>query len=250
MRTLIIVFIACVLLLSCNSEKKEFVKISEIPVYNRNEVIIKHFAYTLSYNEEREQANWVAYNLTKAELVKNVERKDHFRIDSAISTGSSNDLDFKSSGYDRGHLAPAADMLYDIMALDESFYYSNICPQTPGFNRGIWKKLEGKVRDWAAKYDTIWIVTGPVLKGNLSSIGENKVSVPEYFYKVLLVRIENGITGIGFILPNKKSNNTIFDFAVTIDSVENLVGIDFYGELPDEIENKMERELDIYKWMN
>ena len=114
-------------------------------------------------------------------------------------------------------------------------------PQTPSFNRGIWKKLEEQVRDWAKLYDTIYVVTGPVLEDSLPTIGENKVSIPKYYYKVILEYKNNATKAIGFILPNKKSSFSLNNFIVSIDSVEQMTGIDFFYQLPDSIENEIEK---------
>jgi|TARA_R110000782_G_scaffold1119_1_gene4073 endonuclease G, mitochondrial len=116
-------------------------------------------------------------------------------------------------------------------------------PQKPSFNRGVWKKLEEQVRDWAKTYDTIYVVTGPVLEDSLPTIGENKVSIPKYYYKVILEYKSNVTKAIGFILPNKKSSFPLNKFIVSIDSVEQMTGIDFFHQLPDSIENKIEKSV-------
>ena len=105
------------------------------------EQIVNHLGYSLSYNEKNEQASWVAYELTADQVRGTVKRKDSFRSDPLIKTGSASLSDYKGSGYDRGHLAPAADMKWSTTAMSESFFMSNMSPQLPGFNRGIWKKL-------------------------------------------------------------------------------------------------------------
>src|SRR6056297_540596 len=114
----------------------------ELPQYGDNDVIITHKAYVLDYNEETEQADWVAWELTKEELNGEFERKNNFKPDPQVKTETADDKDYYKSGYDRGHLAPAADMTWDKVAMDESFYYSNMSPQNPSFNRGIWRRLE------------------------------------------------------------------------------------------------------------
>ena len=146
--------------------------------------------YALCYRESYEQAEWVAYTLTPEKLIKNTKRTGEFREDPEISTGSALPEDYRFSGYDRGHLAPAADFAYSLETMTDSFFMSNMSPQTPAFNRGGWAKLESFVRTLAAKAETLYIVTGPVLEkdaGEYGSIGENCVSVPEYFYKALLL---------------------------------------------------------------
>lgn len=220
----------------------------EIPETDSNETVIVHEGYSLLYNELHEQASWVAYELTKEETFKIYDRTNKFIPDPKIITGSASGKDYARSGYDRGHLAPAADMGWSPIAMAESFFYSNMSPQTPSFNRGIWKKLEGLTRSWALEYNSIYIVTGPVLGPNLKSIGPNKVTVPSYFYKVILDNTEPNMRGIGFIIPNAGSTDSLQYFAVSIDSVENLTGFDFFPLLEDETENRVEEKLCIKCW--
>jgi len=212
------------------------------------EQIIDHFGYSLSYNEDHEQASWVFYELTDNEVLGSVKRKDQFRSDPNVKTGSASLSDYKGSGYDRGHLAPAGDMKWSSTAMSESFFMSNMSPQNPSFNRGIWKKLENKVRDWVINDQTIYVVTGGVLTDSLNAIGENQVSVPNHYYKVVLDYTKPVIRGIGFILPNERSNLSLMNFAVSIDSVEIFTGIDFYYSLPDSIEDSIESIINLPAW--
>jgi len=177
-----------------------------------------------------------------------VGRTNDFRIDYKVKTGSASLSDYMGSGYDRGHLAPAGDMKWSSTAMSESFFMSNMSPQHPSFNRGIWKKLEGSVRNWADDNGEIHVVTGPILNGQFSTIGYNGVSIPNYYYKVILDYQEPEIKGIGFILPNQKSKSSLQSFSVSIDEVERRTGIDFYHALPDEIENQIESSIDVSKW--
>jgi len=220
----------------------------EFPQKQPEEVIITHTGYSLVYNEIHEQANWVAYELTREETEKVVDRNNNFITDPFVLTLTANDKDYAGSGYDKGHLAPAADMSWSLTAMKESFYYSNMSPQFPGFNRGIWKKLEALVRTWAIENEAIYIVTGPVLTNGLPAIGEDKVSVPGFYYKVILDYTAPGIKGIGFILPNASSNEPLQKYAVTIDSVEKFTNIDFFPLLPDNQENLIEITLCISCW--
>lgn len=214
--------------------------------------IHEHTGYTLCYREEYEQAEWVAYCFTRDELVKNASRSNNFHADPSISTGSATPEDYTKSGYDRGHLAPAADLSWSEQAMDDSFYMSNMSPQTPSFNRGIWKKLEEQVRLWVEKFGTVYVVSGPVLEKTApeyKAIGKNQVSVPEYYYKALLARTEDGtFTAIGFILPNEKRTESFYEFAVTIDEVEKRTNLDFFPALPDNIENNVESKIPLSDW--
>ena len=220
----------------------------EIPALKSGEKIIRHAGYTCVYAEPHEQAAWVAYELTQAETVKAFERTDQFVTDPLVSTGTADNKDYEKSGYDRGHLAPAADMGWSQTAVVESFYFSNMSPQEPGFNRGIWKKLEEQTRSWAVESGALYIVTGPVLTQGLPAIGPNAVSVPAYYYKVLLDYSAPQIKTIAFILPNAASDESLFHFAVPVDSVETLTGIDFFPLLPDAEETVLEKSLCTECW--
>ena len=220
----------------------------EIPATENKKSIIYHTAYSLLYSEEHEQAIWIAYELTSEETNKKFDRSDKFIVDRSIKTGSATNADYKGSGYDRGHLAPAADMSWSNQTMQESFYYSNMSPQDPSFNRGIWKKLEELVRTWAAENKSLYVVTGPILSSGLSSIGPNNVSVPNYYYKVLLDYSQPEIKAIGFILPNHANKGSLTEFAVPIDRVEAMTGLNFFPNLPDQQEISLESSVCISCW--
>jgi len=207
-----------------------------------------HVAYALEYSEEHEQALWVAYVLTKEETIARIKRSDRFIQDPMVKSESATDSDYKGSGYDRGHLAPAADMAWSQITMQESFYYSNMSPQNPGFNRGIWKRLESQVRSWAILYDSVLVVTGPVLIDLLPTVGPNEVSVPRYYFKALLDLNAERFEGIAFILPNEKSQNDLTDFVVSIDSLESLTQLNLYPFLSEEDEAKLETKSCISCW--
>ncbi len=217
------------------------------PNPTRDNKTIEHTYYSLSYSEKDEQAEWVYYELTREEALGGASRTDNFRPDDAISTRSATQADYAKSGYDRGHLAPAADMGFNDVAMSESFYFSNMSPQNPSFNRGIWKKLEALTRNWALEYGAIHIATGPILNEEFETIGANKVSIPKYYYKVIYDEINQ--KAIGFILPNANSNAHLTSFAVPIDQVEELTGIDFFYQLNDELENQLETSFDTNLWL-
>ncbi len=221
----------------------------EIPKIIEGEQIIEHYAYTLSYNEEYEQANWVAYSLKSSELIKAAKRSNRFKPDPLVKTKSANTKDYTKTGFDRGHLAPAADMAFSITAMEESFFMSNISPQRPKFNRGIWKKLEENVRNWAEKEGNLFIVTGPVLTDNPTDfIGRtSKVVVPNYFYKALLDTTGTD-KAIAFILPNRGSDQPLSDFVVSIDSLEIVLGRDLFHNLSDDVEFNIEKSVRYSDW--
>lgn len=208
--------------------------------------IIRHKYYTLSYNEDHEQANWVHYRLNPTFLNGTTPRINSFKVDPNVSTKSADLSDYKGSGYDRGHLAPAGDMKYSRESMIESFFMSNMSPQDPSFNRGIWRRLEETIRKWG-KSSEIFISTAGVLNiKNLGSIGGNKVTIPSKYYKVIYSPKNNSM--IGFLLSNKGSSSELKSFVVSVDSIESITGIDFFHELPDEIENSLESKVNLEDW--
>ncbi|MBF9015885.1 MULTISPECIES: DNA/RNA non-specific endonuclease [unclassified Oceanispirochaeta] len=221
----------------------------EIPFVTNPDAVVEREFYTLQYNEAFEQADWVAYELTLEEVEGQVDRKDAFRSDPEVSTASASLKDYKGSGYDRGHLAPAADMKMTAQSMADSFYMSNMSPQSPSLNRGIWKELEGKVRKWAVENKAVYIVTGPVLtEDSYPVIGPNRVAVPDYYYKVILDYREPELKGIAFILPNRRREGDLEEFALTIDEAEEATGLDFFPLLPDDAEAEIESTLNLSLW--
>lgn len=212
--------------------------------------IIRHTGYSFSYNEQHEVANWVAYQLTKSELNSKAKRSDRFKPDNMVVTGTAENKDYLRSGYDKGHLAPAADMAFSDETMSESFYFSNITPQVPEFNRGIWKELEEQTRKWAQYFDSIYIVTGPVLYDSLPKIGKNEVSVPEYFFKAVLCYNKYTKVAIGFIIPNQKIETSFYNYVVSIDEIESKTGLDLFCKLPDNIEPEIEKNNDVNYWLS
>lgn len=213
-----------------------------------NGQLVNRIGYAFSYSEIHEQPLFVTYQLTKKEVENKVaKRKDNFRKDPLVKTGSAILDDYKRSGYDRGHLAPAADMAWSEQAMSESFYLSNMSPQNPGLNRGMWAQLESNCRKWAVTNGKVHIITGPIIRPNYSSIGPNKVTVPQWYYKII-VSIEQE-KAIAFILPNRKPQKPLINFVVTIDKIEEITKLDFLNKVPEDLENKIEAESDPLKWL-
>ncbi|OFY26170.1 MAG: hypothetical protein A2X01_12295 [Bacteroidetes bacterium GWF2_35_48] len=236
-------FLSFLILFGANAQTQEYFPSST------SGVIIKHKYYSLSYSPINKQAEWVMYMLTEQNLVNGiVKRKDFFRCDPLIKDSFATLADYKKSGYDRGHLAPAGDMKIDSIAMSESFFLSNMSPQAPSFNRGIWKNLESQVRDWAKEYDTLYVVTGGILKFSMGTIGLGAITVPKYFYKVILNKTKQSTKIIALILPNEAGTKQLNEYTVTVDSLEKLTGIDFFSALTDSIENQIESKIDLKNW--
>jgi endonuclease G, mitochondrial len=213
--------------------------------------IVHHKYFSLSYNEKYEQAEWVSYVLTKESLrAEKVKRHDRFDPDVKVKTRSAIYHDYKGSGFTRGHLAPAADMAFNEDAMKESFLMSNISPQKKEFNNGVWNELEENTRNWAWKNGIVYIATGPVLNDNIRDfIGKNRVGIPDYFYKIILDADDPERKAIGFLLPNEICTEPLSKYAVTVDSIESLTGIDFFRDfLTVEEQLKLESVFDLKKW--
>jgi endonuclease G, mitochondrial len=217
-----------------------------LPAHPSTAIIVKHNGFTLEYLPKFEQAKWVFEVLTKDHLQNPViERSGSFKQDLSIPGSSATPKEYSHTGYDKGHLAPAADMKWSAAAMHDCFYMSNMSPQKPSFNRGIWGKLEDEVRKWALEKDTLYVISGGILHEGLKTIG-NHIAVPDSFYKVILDLKHH--QGIGFVLRNEGSTLPLNSFEITIDSVESLTGIHFFPALPDDLKKKLEATIDPAKW--
>ena len=206
--------------------------------------VMSRTGYALSFNDEWLIPNWVAWRLTPERLTGKVKRTDEFTEDMNLPESLRvQHRDYSRSGYDRGHMVPAADMKWDEMAMRESFYMSNICPQAPNLNKGDWKELEEACRNWVQLHNTTaYIACGPIVQTGKKStrIGKsNKITVPDGFFKVVM-KLGKQPAAVGFLFPNDDCNVPLESYAVPVDSVEVLTGIDFFHLLPDEQENLLE----------
>ena len=223
----------------------------EVPgkLTDRPEQILKRVAYTASYNSDLRIPNWVAWQLTGGHTEgKNKRAGVKFHEDTDVPMPRAVDFDYVRSGYDRGHLCPSADNRWDAIAQEQSFLLTNVCPQDHNLNIGDWHELEKLCRKWAKTYGSIYVAAGPVLfKGKHKSIGKNKVTVPEAFFKVVLC-MEGKPKAIGFVYRNESGNRPKSYYVNTIDDVERITGIDFFPALPDNVENDVEATSSLEAW--
>jgi len=225
----------------------------EIPakLTNRKEQIIVHTGFTVSYNSDWKIPNWVAYELTREEVAGEIPRSSRFTPDPNVPRGESatND-DYKNSGWDRGHMAPAADMKWSEQAMKESFYFSNICPQNRNLNAGIWNSLEEQVRSLAVQKGNIYIVCGPIVSKQPETIGQNKVAIPDAFFKALLQNKDGEWSAIAFVFANESGGKRkpLSTYAMSVKELQAITNIDFFPNLPDSIEERIESEIDFMKW--
>lgn len=210
--------------------------------------IVPYHGFTLSFNPRMHVPNWVAWELTADETDGTVSRENKFYCDEQV-TGCAESYDYNYSGYDRGHMCPAGDMKWSRESMHDSFSMANICPQQSALNTGAWKRLEENCRKWAKKHGSLIVICGPVLTDNITEyLGDTRVAVPKRFYKVLLNPNTSPMMGIGFIMNNGRVEGGMQQAAVSIDEVERVTGLDFFSELPDDIENEVERQCEFYKW--
>lgn len=214
------------------------------------EQIIEHTGYTVSYHPYWYIPNWVAYELTDAEVDGLEERSNHFVPDPLVKGDPVVTKDYSNSGYDRGHMAPAADMKWSEQAMKESFYMTNMCPQNHSCNAGDRKDLEEFGRDLARKYKSIYICCGPIVTDTTTTIGlYHRIVVPQSFFKAFLRQKVNGEwTCIGFIMPNAPGNRPLMTYMASVDDVEQQIGIDLFYQLPDSIEDSIEKDFNISDW--
>ena len=227
----------------------------EIPasMESNKELVLHRTNYTLSFNKSTNLPNWVAWRLDKKKLAQKVSR-DRYKFVADPEVSGKNAVvtqDYAQSGYDRGHMCPANDSRWSADAMRESFYMTNICPQNPSLNSGDWNELEQACHKWAEE-GPIYIVCGPILykKSKAEYIGkEHKIRVPEAFFKVVLAGVEKGKPrAVGFVYKNAKSNRPLDAYVNTVDEVERITGFDFFPQLPDEVENKVESKYNIKDW--
>lgn len=234
------------------------------PINPKNLEIIEHVGMVIGFDCDYKMASWVFHVLTPDVSNGNISRSNDFRTDEKSICGSSQEADYflrkktidgtfeyDGFGFDRGHLAPSADFRWSANALSESYYYSNMTPQRPEFNRGSWASLEGllrKIVDQEKKQ--FYVITGPVLNENLPVIEQSidKIKIPEYHYKIIVDASAQNPRGMAFLMPNRKCEERLSDYVISIDSLERLTGLDFFPEMDEILETKIEEKSDFTLW--
>ena len=241
-------------------------KLDEIgyPISKNETEIVNHTAMTLGYSEANEQAAWVMHMVIPEVEFANVSRTNDFRIDSLVTTGSAvesdyflksvaadGEMEYDGFGYDRGHLAPSADFRWSQKALSESYFYSNMSPQKPEFNRERWAELESWIRTYVIDFkESVYVVTGPILEEGLMQQGANKVSIPEQFYKIVLDLEGDKKKAIAFLMPNEHCAYPVSGYVTSVDEIEKLTGLDFFSSLEDSEENQLEAMESLVGWLH
>jgi len=244
MKKIVFLYLLSISLLSYSQDDKY------LPTNNGE--LVRHQNYILSYIEKHEGAEWTCYELTPSELVDSAKRKiGSFIEDKMVSTGSALHTDYTKSGYDRGHLSPAADFKFSVEAMNESFYMSNVLPQVPELNRITWKYLEDDVRTYVEKHNVnLYIITGGIVFDDHKEIGiKNKIAVPTYFYKMIFDDTDNNIMTI--IIPNDSiSNQDYFEYVTSVNRIESLMNLDFFPQLEDISQDSLENKIVNFNWLS
>ncbi len=220
----------------------------ELPSYTEEATAMKKHGFTIGFSKKYRHAYWVAYKLDCRETRGNVPRGNYFREDQILGKYSPNTDDYYASGYDKGHLMPAGDNKSDELSMHDSFLMSNVSPQIPGFNRGIWKKLEEQVRDWACEYDSLHIITGAVLTPELTRLGKSKVAIPDYYYKSILLYNKKRQSMVTYYMYQYTKDDNLNNFVITTDSLESILGYDLFHNLDDSVEAVLESKIDTTFW--
>ncbi|MBO4498664.1 MAG: DNA/RNA non-specific endonuclease [Bacteroidaceae bacterium] len=242
------------LLAGCSSVVQDNVELMEIPAFINGEKIITYTSsskdtapyYTVSFDVEHRIPRWVAYELTAEESRGNVQRNDkRFRRDGNVNYTQADDSDYRGSGWTRGHMAPAGDFKWSDEGMWETFYYTNCCPQSEILNNGDWEYLESKVRELARRYGRVWVVTGPIIGKNINGTIGKGVVVPDGFFKAVLINDEGNYKAIAFTMDNDDLRHYLKDCTLSINDLEEQSGIDFFPNLSDDIEEKVESMSDL-----
>ena len=240
---------------------------------NKNGQILKRIAYITSYNSSTRNPNWVAWHLISEHTNGSYQRKgvpyydengkafgipsfspeivrNSYFIDMQAHKPRQEHSDWggRPSDIDHGHMCPAADCKWSKEVMNQSFLLTNMCPQNHTLNEDDWNTLEDSCRKWANKYSEIFIVAGPIFyDGVKNTFGANKIAIPDAFFKVVLC-LKGSPKAIGFIFKNDSSRQPMRNQVRSVDEVEQVTGFDFFHDLPDEIENEIEKVSNLNEW--
>ena len=221
----------------------------EIPALREIDKVIVYEGFTLSYNSTTLIPNWVAYELTSSEVDGTYPRGNGFGMDLNYNGKQAMREDYSNSGWDKGHMAPAADMKWSRTAMYESFFLTNICPQDHDLNGNDWLTLEKLVREWAKQFGNVYVICGPIIGNNVyGTIGDNNVVVPDAFFKAILVVQGFHYHAIAFIMQNESVHHRIQEYALTVNDLEAICGLDLFPNIDDSIEEIIESDLYLKFW--
>lgn len=222
----------------------------ELPAIRTDDVVLVYNGFVVNYNTEWLIPNWVAYELTAEEVAGQVPRGKGFGMDMDYAGRQAMREDYSNTGWDKGHMAPSADMKWSQVTMNESFYLTNICPQDHDLNGRDWHYLEKLIRNWAVTYGSVWVVCGPYVTGNqYGRIGEQGVMVPDGFFKAVLRKEGRKYKAIAFLFENDARQQSLKDVIVSVNDVEALTGLDLFMNLSNRIEEKVEALSNLGEWI-
>lgn len=231
------------------SAKKISGNLLELPKITTQDNLIIYTGFTVSYNTSTLIPNWVAYELTATEVEGQYPRKGQFGQDFSFRGRQAMREDYSNSGWDKGHMCPAADLKWSEKTMYESFYLTNICPQNHELNSTDWLTLEKLAREWARKFDRVYIICGPIIGENVyGKIGPQGVVVPDAFFKAFLTVKDNVFNTIAFVMPNGPEHHKVQDYAMSVNDLEQLIGIDLFTSVDDRYEEIVESDLYFRYW--
>ena len=214
--------------------------------------VVNYKAITIHFNKHYRIPNCVVYELTNTQVsmadAPDAEKRNNYNFNRDTKVdGCPEWWEYKDTGYDRGHMAPAMDMRWDRNAMEQCFLMTNMCPQRHELNDGEWRHMEEAIHTWARRSERLDIFTGPVIRNDMKKIGKHHdIAVPEKFFKVVYDPKQR--KAIAFLFKNEQAKNSWTNYAVTIDEVEQLTGIDFLAALPDDVETAVESKQNIKNW--
>lgn len=208
---------------------------------NQRLKILSNMGFYAAYSEDRRSPLWVAYKIDQLGPYTGLTRPSGFKIDMRTDSRVEPNA-YSKSGYDRGHLAPnsAISTRLGRDAQLETFYMTNITPQTPELNRRTWANLERLEMDYAERFGTIWVITGPVFGEHVKRIA-NSIDIPDAFYKIMVKEMQGYVRTLAFIVPQTVTGREPLNgFLTSISEIERLTGLDFFWPMDDEYEEKLE----------
>lgn len=210
----------------------------ELPAIQESDIVLVYSGFVVKYNPDYLIPDWVAYELTAEELNGGVPRASGFSMDLSYEGKQAMREDYSYSGWDKGHMAPSADMKWSQSAMYESFYLTNICPQNHDLNGRDWHDLENRVRSWALKYGRVWVVCGPIVnEKQYGTIGDRNVMVPDALFKAVLRQDgDSTYQAIAFIFKNDSSRQPLKDVMISVDVLEAIIDYDLFPNLDDNTE--------------
>lgn len=222
----------------------------ELPQLSKEDKIINYRGFKVSYNSRTKIPNWVAWELEESEIYGKASREGMiFMPDNSLPYPQAEDYDYRNSGWTRGHMAPAADFKWSKKALEDTFHFTNCCPQDASLNGGMWDTLEKKTREAASEYGKVWVVTGPIIGENrYGAIGENSVTVPDAFFKALMIHDGNHYQTIAFIMENRDQRENMRKCAMSVNKLEEKIKLNLFDALDDDIEEKVESNYKLSVW--